>query len=277
MIKAPFRYATFAVEYLRTAQKYTKQPLKQTIIAPSTLSLVYKESSIENYSREQFLDDLINEAEKDIRQCLQENVDKVQLDFPEAKLALKWDQTGRLLQELIQINNRLLDRFNDNDKKKLGVHICSGLYSIFFLINLMINLFIIGNDKGSTYSSDVDYSQVLREVFQLHLKHFYLQLASEEDPDSILLLVSKLIQPEHRVFIGVIDPLNHEIEKIEDIRDRVLRAAKYIPINQLGTTDDCGFAPFNDNDTITREKCYEKIRARIEGTKLAEEILNQPL
>jgi 5-methyltetrahydropteroyltriglutamate--homocysteine methyltransferase len=54
-------------------------------------------------------------------------------------------------------------------------------------------------------------------------------------------------------------------------------AAKYIPVEQLGTTDDCGFSPYNDDETITREKCYEKIRARVEGTKMAEEILNQPL
>ncbi len=126
LVKAPFCYATFAVEYLRTAQKYTKHPLKQAVIAPSTLSLVYAKESIENYSREQFLEDLINEAELDVRQCLEAGAEKVQLDFSEARLSLKWDESGKLLKELIDINNRMLDRFNEEEKKKLGVHICSG-------------------------------------------------------------------------------------------------------------------------------------------------------
>lgn len=248
------------------------------MIAPSALSLVYTDSSIKNYSREQFLKDLIGEAEKDIRGCLRAGADKVQIDFAKAKLSLKWDKSGKLLEEFIEINNRLLDRFNDDEKKKLGVHVCSG-YAIYSNQSFIYTKFflVIGNDKGSTHSSDVDYSKVLKKVFQLHLNNFYLQLASEENPENILSLIGKLIQSHHRVFIGVINPIDQHVETAEQVRDRILKAAKYIPIDQLGTTDDCGFAPYNDNEAITREKCYEKIRARIEGTKLAEEILNQPL
>ena len=59
----------------------------------------------------------------------------------------------------------------------------------------------------------------------------------------------------------------------EEVRDRVLEAAKYIPLEQLGTTDDCGFAPFSDDTSTTRQTAFAKIRARVEGTRLAEEIL----
>ncbi len=121
---------------------------------------------------------------------------------------------------------------------------------------------------------DVDYAYVLCEVFQLHLNNFYIQLKSEKDPETILSCIGQLIQPHHRVFIGVINPRDQHVETVEEVRDRILKAAKYIPIEQLGTTDDCGYAPYNDNESITREKCYEKIRARVEGTKLAEELLN---
>lgn len=105
--------------------------MKQAVIAPSVLSLVYTNPSIENYSREQFLNDLIDEAEQDVRFCLQAGADKVQLDFAKARLSLKIDPTGKLLEEFISINNRLLDRFNEQEKHKLGVHICSGLLSLF--------------------------------------------------------------------------------------------------------------------------------------------------
>jgi len=39
----------------------------------------------------------------------------------------------------------------------------------------------------------------------------------------------------------VIDVLTSDVEEPETVRDRVLQAAEFIPLEQLGTTDDCGF------------------------------------
>ena len=36
-----------------------------------------------------------------------------------------------------------------------------------------------------------------------------------------------------------------------------------------GTTDDCGFAPFGDDTSTSRDTAFEKIRARVAGTELA--------
>ncbi|MEP6943406.1 MAG: 5-methyltetrahydropteroyltriglutamate--homocysteine methyltransferase, partial [Betaproteobacteria bacterium] len=50
-------------------------------------------------------------------------------------------------------------------------------------------------------------------------------------------------------------------------------AAGYIPLAQLGTTDDCGFSPFSDDTSTSRDVAFEKIRARIVGTALAAGVL----
>jgi methionine synthase II (cobalamin-independent) len=81
------------------------------------------------------------------------------------------------------------------------------------------------------------------------------------------------MKPDHRVFVGVVAPIDPRIETPEEIRDRVLEAAEYIPVPQLGTCDDCGFSPFSDDTTTSRETAFEKIRARVRGTALASEIL----
>jgi 5-methyltetrahydropteroyltriglutamate--homocysteine methyltransferase len=65
------------------------------------------------------------------------------------------------------------------------------------------------------------------------------------------------------------------VDTPEEVRDRVLEAAKYIPLEQLGTTDDCGFAPFSDDNSTTRKIAFAKIRARVQGTQLAEELLGK--
>ena len=71
------------------------------------------------------------------------------------------------------------------------------------------------------------------------------------------------------VFVGVVAPIDPHIESPEEVRDRVLEAAEYIPIEQLGTTDDCGFAPFSDDVSTTRDTAFAKIKARVLGTALA--------
>ena len=71
----------------------------------------------------------------------------------------------------------------------------------------------------------------------------------------------------------MVDPIDPRIETPEQVRDRVLEAADYIPLEQLGTTDDCGFSPFSDDTSTSRDTAFAKIRARVLGTALAAEKL----
>jgi 5-methyltetrahydropteroyltriglutamate--homocysteine methyltransferase len=61
----PFRYSTYAAEYLSAAKAQTKLPVKQALISASALSLIYPEVGIAGYSRQEFLEDLVTEAEQD--------------------------------------------------------------------------------------------------------------------------------------------------------------------------------------------------------------------
>jgi len=254
--KGPFRYHHYADQYLRQAQKYARLPVKQAVISASALSLIYPPNGIEDYSQEDFLKDLINECEKDIRQCLRQNASKVQMDFTEGRLSLKLDPSGSVLKQFIELNNQVFDRFTKEEQKKIGVHVCPGA------------------DHDATHSADIDYTDFLPLLFDLHVGNFYLQMASEPDHKKVLDMVRKYLKPDQFVFIGVIDVNNPKIETPEEVRDRVLEAAEYIPVNQLGTTDDCGFSPFCDDVSTTRETAFAKIRARVEGTLLAERELS---
>ena len=67
--------------------------------------------------------------------------------------------------------------------------------------------------------------------------------------------------------------MDPRIETPEEVCERVLEAAEYIPVEQLGTTDDCGFSPFSDDTSRTRDTAFAKIRARVAGTAMASELL----
>ncbi|WP_340681495.1 cobalamin-independent methionine synthase II family protein [Amycolatopsis coloradensis] len=251
----PFRYQAYADAYLREAKKYATRPVKQAVIAASAISLVYPGEELAGYGKEQFLADLVNEAEADIRRSLDAGADSVQIDFTEARLSLKLDPSGGLLKSFVDLNNTVLDRFSEEERKRIGVHTCPG------------------GDQDSVHSLDVDYAELLPTLFRLNVGNVYVQLASEADPERALRVIAEHSRPEQRVFVGVTDPIDPRVETAEEVRDRVLQAARYIPPDRLGTCDDCGFSPFADDTSTSRDTAFAKIAARVEGTRLAVESL----
>jgi 5-methyltetrahydropteroyltriglutamate--homocysteine methyltransferase len=251
----PFRYGAHAAIFVKAALQYTKLPIKQAVISASALSLLYPSEPISGFSREAFIEDLIDEAESDIRGSLDAGAASVQIDFTEGRLSLKLDPSGGLLRSFVALNNLVLSRFSAEDRQRIGVHVCPG------------------GDHDSTHSADVDYAGLLPELFQLNVGRFFLQMASEPDKKRILAIIRQLLKQNHTVFVGVIDPINPKVETAAEVRDRVLEAASILPIAQLGTTDDCGFAPFADDISTSREIAFRKIQARVDGTELAARVL----
>lgn len=251
LTEGPFRYQTHADSYLERAKRYATRPIKQAVISASALSLLYPADGIDGYSRDQFLTDLLDEAEADIRRSLERGADSVQIDFTEARLSLKLDPSGGLLRQFLDLNNAVLGRFTVEERQRIGVHSCPG------------------GDQDSTHSADVDYGALLPGLLELEAGRFYLELASEPNRPAALETIRAHLRDGQRIFVGVTDPIDPAIESPELVRDRVLEAAEYIPLDQLGTTDDCGFAPFADDTSTARATAFAKIRARVEGTQLA--------
>ena len=247
----PFRYRTMAVTYLQAARPLTRTPLKQAVISASALSLLYPQTGIDGYSREAFLEDLVREAESDIRACLEAGAASVQIDFTEGRLSVKLDPALGLLRQFVEINNRVLRRFSPGERTRIGVHTCPG------------------GDRDATHSAEVDYAALLPSLFEIQAGNFYLQMASEKDPRRVLAIVRRHARPDQRIFVGVTDPLNPRVETPEQVCDRVLEAAEFIPPDRLGSTDDCGFSPFSDDTSTDRDTAFAKIRARVAGTAMA--------
>ena len=130
-----------------------------------------------------------------------------------------------------------------------------------------------GGDHDSTHSADIDYAALLPGLFRLDVDRFFVQLASEADRERVLGILGKQATGDRRIFVGVIDPLVERVETPEEVADRVLEAARFIDPDHLGTTDDCGFSPFGDDVSTSRDTAFAKIAARVEGTRIASERL----
>ena len=250
LTSGPFRYAVYAATYLEGARKYAKKPLKEAVISASALSLLYPPEGIPGYPREAFLDDLVREAQTDVRRCLAAGA-SVQIDFTEGRLCIKLDPSKGLLNAFVDLNNRVLDGFTDAERRRIGVHSCPG------------------GDRDSTHSADVDYAELLPALFRLRVGNFFVQLASEADRPRVLRILGAHAKDGRRVFVGVTDPIHLRIETPAEVCDRILEAAKFIDPANLGSTDDCGFSPFGDDESTSRDTAFAKIRARVEGNAMA--------
>jgi methionine synthase II (cobalamin-independent) len=265
----PFRYKTFASEFVEKNRRIASGAVKQAVISPSMMMLLYPlEGEIEGYSRERFLDDVCDEVEKDIRQCFAAGAVRVSIDFTEGRLANKNDSrnpwTGKdMLQEFIDLNNRVLDRFSAEERRNIGIHTCPG------------------GDCDSVHSKEVPYEKLLTKMFQLNAGYFLIQCASEEDKESVYKLCGDNSRDDANgvpqvCFMGVINPLSPEVETPEQVKNDLVTAAKYIPVERLGATDDCGFSPFSrdvkpkhGSPDFARDIAMQKISARLEGARLA--------
>jgi len=255
LTEGPFHYSTYAGSYLPRAKKFTTRPLKQAVISASAMSLLYPQEGLAEYSQSEFIKDLINQSASDIRSCFDNGALHVQVDFTEARLAIKLDPTKGLLRQFIDLNNQVLSCFSAEERQRIGFHTCPG------------------GDHDSTHSADVDYNELIPLFLSLNCGNFYMQMANEKNPTKALKMIGENIGTNERVYIGVIDVINEEIETPELVYERIMTAAEYIPANQLGTTDDCGFSPFSDDIATSRDTAFAKITARVEGTKMASEKL----
>lgn len=269
----PFRYNQYAADSLAKSMKLATKPMKQAVIAPSMLALLYPlKEELPGYSRAQFEEDLCNECETDIRRAFEAGAARVSVDFTEGRLATRadprnpWTGAG-MLPYFIELNNRVLDRFTPEERSRIGVHTCPG------------------GDRDSVHSADVPYSDLLPSLFQLNAGYFLIQMASERDKDPVLKLIGESSREDangvaQMCYIGVINPGNPRVESAQEVRDALVRAANFIPKERLGSTDDCGFSPFSIDEKpnhgspdYARDVAFQKITNRVEGTRMAAEQL----
>ncbi|KAG8707619.1 hypothetical protein FRC09_001727 [Ceratobasidium sp. 395] len=274
LVSGPFRYKTFAADYLERALPVSQHLLKQAVVAPSLLSLLYPlRSDIPGYTRQQFLTDLCDQCELDIRKCFQAGAVRVSIDFTEGQLTLRnadvrnpWSTSERLLDFFIDLNNRVINRFTAGERAHIGVHTCPGEMC---------------GDGG------VSYEDLVKEMFKLNAGYFLIHCASERDRNRVLKLIGKNIRRDangvkQMAYIGVTSAVDPRVESPEEIAQMLIAATKYIPADQLGATDDCGFSVgFCDekkskqgmSSDCARDIAFQKIAARVKGARIASERL----
>src|ERR1700694_5865086 len=229
----PFRYKTYAADTLAKSIGFASKPMKQAVIAPSMLALLYPlNDEVPGYPRARFEADLLNETETDIRRAFAAGAARVSIDFTEGRLATRadprnpWTGAG-MLPHFIDLNNRVLERFTPAERTRIGIHTCPG------------------GDRDSVHSADVPYSDLLPSMFKMNAGYFLIQLASERDRDPVYKMIGEHSRDDangvpQMCYIGVTVPQTPRAESAEEIRDALVRAANFFPTERRGATADWG-------------------------------------
>ena len=119
----------------------------------------------------------------DIRECLDHGADSVQIDFTEGRLSLKLDPSAGLLDTFIALNNRVLDHFSPQERRRIGVHTCPG------------------GDR-LVDSANVDYAGLLPALFRLRAGLFMSNWRARKTREHVLQIIRERPSADQIVFVG---------------------------------------------------------------------------
>jgi len=299
----PLKYNYYAADALAKSLPYATKPLKQAVIAPSMLALLYPlNDPVPGYAREAFEEDIVQECVTDIRKAFEAGAAMVSIDFTEGRLATRedprnpWTGAG-MLPHFIELNNRVLENFSDEERRKIGIHACPGHDGedesgggdepdtgdpppTEQVPEPEYDRIRMNRRRRRGAMRSINGDLLLPQMFKINAGYFLISLRAERDKDSVYEAIGQHSRDDQMCYIGVTAARTPRPESAQEICDTILRAAEFIPKERLGTTDDCGFSPFsidakrnNGSADHAREIAFEKIANRVEGTRRAAEKL----
>lgn len=153
----------------------------------------------------------------------------------------RYKATGKDLDEikamLLKVNNLALE--NRPDDMVIASHICRGNYhSTFF--------------GSGAYDTVADYIFANENVDALYLEY--------DDERSGSFAPLEKVSPDKKVVLGLVTTKTPELEDKERIMTRIRKATKYIPLERLCLSPQCGFASCEIGNKLTEEEQWAKLR-----------------
>ena len=139
--------------------------------------------------------------------------------------------------ELLKVNNLAVE--GKPEDMVITSHICRGNYhSTFF--------------TSGPYDTVADYVFAKENVDALFLEY--------DDERSGGFAPLAKVSPDKKVVLGLITTKSPELEDKERVIHRINEAAKYVPLERLYLSPQCGFASCEIGNKLTEEQQWEKLK-----------------
>lgn len=133
--------------------------------------------------------------------------------------------------------------------------------------DLVITTHICRGNYASTYAGSGAYEPVAKELFgQTNYDGYFLEYDTERSGGFEPL---RFYKGDGQIVLGLVTSKTGELEAKEDIKARIQEAAKYVPLEQLCLSTQCGFASTEEGNHLTEEEQWQKVKLVLE---VAEEV-----
>ncbi|HEV8438867.1 MAG TPA: cobalamin-independent methionine synthase II family protein [Methylomirabilota bacterium] len=252
--KLRWRRSMCAEEWVYLRARSTR-PLKVTLISTQQAAAYYEpDRSAGAYpSRDAYLADVVDFTRREVDELARLGCTYIQIDAPQYAALLdpelregyrrRGSDPDRLIDACIEMDNAVID---GHPGITFGLHICRG------------------NNQSMFYASG-GYEPIARVFGKSHFQRFLLEYDDERSGGFEPLRA----MPEDRlVVLGLVTTKKPRLESVEELRDRIGRAAKLIPLDRLALSPQCGFASTMAGNRISPEDQRRKLARVAETARL---------
>jgi 5-methyltetrahydropteroyltriglutamate--homocysteine methyltransferase len=236
----------------RFTQGLTERPVKVTLISADRISQCYdSEASRAVYpSVEEFLKDVVTVERRMIAELAQAGCRYVGIDGPGytayvdpdslAAMRSRGEDPQTNLERSIKADNEIMADF---PSVTFGIHICRG-------------------NRQSMWHREGRYDAIAEKLFS-GLNHQRLLL--EYDTERAGGFEPLRFVPKGKIAVlGLITTKVARIETVDELRRRIDEAARYLPLEQLAISPQCGFASSLRGNLLTEEDQFRKLDVMLE-------------
>ncbi len=240
------------LEEFRFAQQLTTTPVKITVIGPDRITQRFdlQQSQSVYSSVEEFVADVITIERRMIAELIEAGCRYIQIDEPgytayvdereQAEMRARGEDPLANMERSIQANNALIASFSNIT---FAVHICRG-------------------NRRSYWLREGAYDAIAEQLFtRLNYQRFLLEYDTERAGTFAPL---RFVPKDRIVVLGLITTKTGRLETVDELTRRIEEAARYIPIEQLALSPQCGFASEIGGNLLSEDDQWRKLDVMLE-------------
>ncbi|MGE5062209.1 MAG: cobalamin-independent methionine synthase II family protein [Betaproteobacteria bacterium] len=243
------------LEEYRFVSGLTQKPAKVTLVGPDRITqrFDYQNSKSIYWSVDDFVADVVRIEREMIRGLVDAGCRYVQIDAPSytayvdgpslQEMRDRGEDPMKNLTRSINADNEILRLF---DGVTFGIHLCRG-------------------NQRSMWHREGSYDAIAEKIFnELHHDRFLLEYDS---PRAGTFEPLRFVPKSKTVVLGLVSTKVAELETVDDLKQRIERASKYIPLEQLAISPQCGFASDVVGNLISEDDQKRKLEAVVETAR----------
>jgi 5-methyltetrahydropteroyltriglutamate--homocysteine methyltransferase len=224
----------------------TKRPAKVTMLSAQQAAAYYDpEKSRGAYaSRDAYLADIVDVSRREVQELVRLGCTYIQIDGPQygalldAKMREGYRQRGsdpeELIDRCIEMDNAIIE---GHPGVTFGLHICRG-------------------NNQSKFYAEGDYEPIARIFGRTLFNRFLLEY---DDARSGGFEPLKHLPEDRVVVLGLVTTKKPALESHDELHARIREASRYVPLERLGLSPQCGFASTIQGNRITPEQQRQKL------------------